>query len=101
MLALHVQIQVKPEHIDAFRAATLINASASRKEAGVVRYDVVQHQDDPTKWALWEIYRNPAGHAAHRETAHYLTWRDTVEPMMAVPRTSVKFGNVFPEDAAW
>lgn len=101
MLALHVQIQVKPQHVDAFRAATLINASASRKEAGVLRYDVVQHLEDPTRWALWEVYRDSAAHAAHRESAHYLTWRDAVEPMMAVPRVGTKYTTVSPDDSQW
>jgi autoinducer 2-degrading protein len=101
VLVIHVQIQVKPEHLKAFRAATLANASASRQEEGVVRFDVVQHQEDPTRWVLWEVYRDPAAHAAHRGTAHYATWRDTVEPMMAATRVGTKYNTVSPEDVAW
>jgi autoinducer 2-degrading protein len=101
MLVIHVQIQVRPDCIEAFRTATLANASASRQEAGVLRYDVVQHQEDPARWLLWEVYRSPAAHAAHRETAHYVTWRDTVESMMAVPRVGTKYHTVSPADDAW
>lgn len=101
MLVIHVQIQVKPEYLAAFRAATLANAEATRREPGAVRYDVVQHSDDPTRWLLWEVYRSPEAHAAHRETAHYLTWRDSVAPMMASPRVGTKYQTVSPEEAAW
>jgi autoinducer 2-degrading protein len=101
MLVIHVQIQVKPDQLASFRAATLENARASRREPGVVRFDVCQQQDDPTRWVLWEIYRNPAAHAAHRETPHYATWRDAVEPMMASTRIGTKLITVDPEEAAW
>ena len=101
MLIIHVYIQVKPEFITAFKTATLANASASVQEPGVARFDVCQQADDPTRFVLMEAYRNPAGHAAHRETSHYVTWRDTVNGMMATTRTSVKFENVFPDDSGW
>ena len=101
MLVVHVHVHVKPEHVDAFKQATLANARASLKEPGVVRFDVVQQQDDPTRFVLIEVYRDAAAAAAHKETAHYPVWRDIVAPMMAAPRQSVKFGNVFPDDANW
>lgn len=101
MLVVHVQVRVKPEAIEAFKAATLANARASVKEPGIARFDVVQQADDPTRFVLVEAYRNAAAPAAHKETAHYATWRDTVAPMMAEPRSSVKYANVFPEDSAW
>jgi (4S)-4-hydroxy-5-phosphonooxypentane-2,3-dione isomerase len=101
MLVVHVQVRVKPESIEAFKAATLANARASVREPGIARFDIVQQADDPTRFLLVEVYRTPAAPAAHKETAHYTTWRDTVAPMMAEPRTSVKFANVFPEDSAW
>ncbi len=101
MLIVHVHVQVKPDCIAAFQAATLANARASVQEPGIARFDVVQQADDPTKFVLVEVYRTAAAPAAHKETAHYATWRDTVAPMMAAPRTSVKFANVFPEDAGW
>lgn len=101
MLILIVNIQVKPEFIEAFKTATLANARASKQEPGLARFDVVQQADDPTRFVLIEAYRSPAGHAAHRETAHYATWRDTVNPMMATTRTSVKCANLFPDDNGW
>jgi quinol monooxygenase YgiN len=101
MLIVHVHVHVKPESVEAFKAATIANASASVREPGIARFDVVQQNDDPTRFVLVEVYRNPAAPGAHKETAHYATWRDTVAPMMASPRTSVKFANVFPPDAGW
>jgi (4S)-4-hydroxy-5-phosphonooxypentane-2,3-dione isomerase len=98
---IHVHVHVKTECVDAFKAATLANAQASVREPGIARFDVVQQADDPTRFVLVEAYRTPTAPAAHKETAHYATWRDTVAPMMASPRTSVKFANVFPDDAAW
>jgi (4S)-4-hydroxy-5-phosphonooxypentane-2,3-dione isomerase len=101
MLIVHVHVQVKPESVDAFQAATILNAQASRQEPGVVRFDVVRQQDDPTRFVLVEVYRDAAAAAAHKETKHYPDWRDAVAPMMATPRTSVKFTNVFPDEANW
>jgi (4S)-4-hydroxy-5-phosphonooxypentane-2,3-dione isomerase len=101
LLVVHVQIRVKPDSIDAFRAATLANASQSVKEPGVARFDVIQDSEDPTRFVLVEVYRTPEAPAAHKETAHYLTWRDTVASMMAEPRTSRKFTNLFPSDEGW
>ncbi len=101
MLVVHVQVHVKPDCIEVFKAATLANAQASVKERGIARFDVVQQQDDPTRFVLVEVYRTPDAPAAHKETPHYQVWRDAVAPMMAQPRTSVKFANVFPEDPGW
>lgn len=97
LIAVHVAVHVKPEAVDAFRAATLVNAKASLQEPGIARFDVMQVQDDPTRFLLVEIYRTGDAQAAHRETAHYLTWRDTVAGMMAEPRAAVKYTSVFPE----
>ncbi|HEX3624405.1 MAG TPA: antibiotic biosynthesis monooxygenase [Verrucomicrobiae bacterium] len=101
MLVVHVHVHVKPEAVEEFKTATLANARASLKEQGVARFDVVQQQDDPARFVFIEIYRDAAAAAAHKETPHYPIWRDTVAPMMAEPRQSVKFNNVFPEDEAW
>lgn len=101
MHIVHVFIHVKPECVDAFTAASLANARASLLEPGVARFDVIQQADAPTRFVLVEVYRSPADQAAHRETAHYATWRDTVAPMMAEPRTATKFTNLFPADEAW
>jgi quinol monooxygenase YgiN len=101
MLIVQVHVQVKPESVEAFKQATLANAQESAKEPGIARFDVVQQQDDPTRFVLVEAYRNVPATAAHKETRHYQTWRDAVAPMMAEPRSSVKFTNVFPNDDGW
>lgn len=101
MLVVHVQVHVKPECVDAFKAATIENARRSLEEPGIARFDVVQQVDDPARFVLVEAYRTAEAPAQHKETAHYAAWRDTVAPMMNTPRTSVKFGNTFPADTAW
>src|SRR4026208_1679292 len=100
-LVSHGHAQVNPEHIDAFKAATLANAQASLREPGIERFDVMQQSDDPTRLVLVEAYRTPAAPGPHKRPAHYATWRDAVAPMMASPRSSVKFDNVFPADSEW
>ena len=101
MLIVHVHVHVKPECVEAFKAATRLNARLSLLELGVLRFDVLQQADDPTKFVLVEIYRDAAAAAAHKETPHYPVWRDAVAPMMAEPRTSVKFEKVYPDDGSW
>ena len=101
MLIVHVQVRVKPGCADAFIAATVANAQASVGEPGIARFDVIRQVDDPDRFLLVEVYRTPEAPAAHKETAHYLLWRDAVAPLMAEPRTSVKFHNCFPADAGW
>ena len=101
MLIVHVFVHVKPERVEAFKAATIENARNSLREPGVARFDVCQRQDDPTRFALAEVYRTAEDPARHKETAHYKKWRDAVEEMMAEPRTSVKYANVFPDDPGW
>jgi autoinducer 2-degrading protein len=100
LVVVFVHVHVLPQHLDAFRAATLANARESVKEPGVARFDVVQEIEDPTRFVLIEAYRGSAGAAAHKETSHYMTWRDAVAGMMAEPRTSKKYENVT-EDTTW
>jgi autoinducer 2-degrading protein len=101
MLIVLVRARVKPEWIEAFMAATLENARQSVLEPGIARFDVVQQMDDPTGFVLVEAYRNSDAPAEHKATAHYAKWRDAVAPMMAEPRSSEKFINVFPDDKVW
>jgi quinol monooxygenase YgiN len=101
MLIVHVHVHVKPEFTDAFREASIENARNSVRETGIARFDVIQQADDPTRFILVEVYRSVEATAAHKETAHYAKWRDTVAHMMAEPRSSVKFANVFPGDEGW
>lgn len=101
LLIVHVHVHVKPEHVDAFHEATLANARESIKEPGIARFDVIQDSEDATRFVFVEVYRTAQAPAAHKETAHYLKWRDTVAPMMAEPRASRKYINRFPDDAGW
>ena len=101
MLVVHVHVHVKPEHVDAFREASLKNATQSIQEPGIVRFDVIQQNDEPTRFVLVEVYRTMDAPAQHKETAHYAQWRDTVADMMAAPRSSVKYSHVFPADQGW
>jgi quinol monooxygenase YgiN len=101
MLVVHVHVHVKPQFVESFRDATMENASKSVQEPGVARFDVVQQSDDPTRFVLVEVYRTADDPARHKETAHYQAWRDTVAGMMAEPRSSTRYDNVFPDDPGW
>ena len=101
MFIVHVHVQVKADQLEAFQAATVENSRDSVQEPGIARFDVIQQQDDPTRFVLVEVYRTAADPARHKETAHYQKWRDTVESMMAKPRSSVKYANVYPDEDGW
>ena len=94
MLILHVHVHVKPDGLEAFKEATIENARHSRLEPGIARFDLIQQNDDPTRFVLVEVYRNVKATADHKETAHYAAWRDRVEPLMAEPRTRVQYTDV-------
>jgi len=101
MLIVHVFVHVLPENVDVFVAATEANALESRKESGVVRFDL--HREDGTtdRFILVEMYKTDEDPARHKETAHYATWKTAVEPWMAEPRRSVKYRAVSPSADAW
>jgi autoinducer 2-degrading protein len=101
MFIVHVFVHVKPDRIEEFKKASLENARNSVLEPGIARFDVVQHLEDPARFILVEVYRTPEDPARHKETAHYQTWRDTVEDMMAESRTSIKLANLFPDEKGW
>jgi len=101
MFIVHVFVHVKADQVEAFRTATLENARSSMQEPGIAGFDVIQQQDDSTRFVLVEVYRTSDDPARHKETAHYQKWRDTVADMMAEPRTSVKYTNVFPDEQGW
>jgi quinol monooxygenase YgiN len=101
MLIVHVHVRVKPESVADFRQATIENARSSVQEPGIVRFDVLEQQDDPTRFVLIEVYRSLEAAAAHKETTHYAKWRDVVANMMAESRQSVKYSEVFPEPQDW
>ena len=101
MLVVHVYVHVKPDQVEVFKEASLENARNSVQEPGVARFDVCQAQDDPARFVLVEVYRSPEDPARHKGTAHYGKWRDAVADMMAEPRGSAKYDNVFPDEAGW
>ena len=101
MLIVHVQVHVKPEHIEAFKLATIENAANSVKEPGIARFDVVQQADDPTRFVLVEAYRDTEATTHHKATAHYHAWAETVADMLAEPRSRVVYGNIFPAGQGW
>lgn len=102
MHIVHVFVHVKPEFVEEFKAASLLNAQNSIQEPGVARFDVIQQQDDPTQFVLLEVYRDAdSAPAAHKATEHYATWRDTVADMMAEPRYAIKYDNIYPADEGW
>ena len=101
LLIVHVDIAVVPEELEAFLAATADNAAASRDEPGVVRFDVLSDRADSNHITLAEIYVDEAAATAHKDTAHYARWRDTVAPMMARPRKATRYVNTSPDDQDW
>jgi quinol monooxygenase YgiN len=101
VLIVHVHVHVTADSVEAFAAATRENARHSVEEPGVVRFDVVQQEDDPTRFVLVEVYRTAEDPARHKATAHYAAWRDAVEPMMAEPRRSVRYRALAPDEARW
>jgi (4S)-4-hydroxy-5-phosphonooxypentane-2,3-dione isomerase len=100
-LVVLVYVHVKPGTADAFREASILNARQSRKEPGVLRFDVIQQADAPDRFVLVEVYRDAAAAAAHKETPHYAAWRDAVAGWMAEPRSSVKYAGIDPPADAW
>lgn len=101
MLVIHVFVHVKPDTLEKFKAAAIENARNSVQEPDVARFDVIQQQDDPTRFVIVEVYRTPEGPIRHKETAHYRKWRDTVADMMEEPRSSIRYENIFPDDHGW
>lgn len=100
MILVHVHVHVLPESVESFKTATLENARQSLREPGIARFDVLQQEDDPTRYLLIEVYRTVDAPAAHKETLHYQKWRDTVAPWMASPRRSVRYTQLHPHDAS-
>jgi quinol monooxygenase YgiN len=101
MFIVHVFVHVKPDKVEEFKSASMENARNSVKESGIARFDVIQQQDDPSRFVLVEVYRTADDPARHKETQHYQKWRDTVEYMMAAPRRAIKYQNIFPGESGW
>lgn len=101
MFIVHVFVHVKSDKVAEFKSASIENARNSLKEPGIARFDVIQQQDDPSRFVLVEVYRTANDPARHKETPHYQKWRDTVEEMMAEPRRAIKYQNIFPDESGW
>lgn len=101
MFIVHIFVHVKEDYIEAFKTATIENAKNSINEAGIARFDFVEQQDDATRFVLVEVYRTAQDLAKHKETVHYRKWRDTVEDMMAEPRSAIKYNNIHPDENGW
>lgn len=97
-----VSVYVKPAFVNAFIEATVKNHNESTKEPGNLRFDILQCEKDPCRFMLYEAYESDDAAAAHKKTAHYLTWRETVADWMAQPREGVKYKIVRPlEKSQW
>lgn len=101
MVIMHVHVHIKPDRVEEFKQATIMNASNSVKEPGIARFDVIQSVEDPTRFVLTEVYRQEEAMAAHKNTAHYHAWLEKVGDMFAEPRTRTLYKNIFPEDQGW
>jgi len=101
MLIVLVHVHVKPEYVDAFKEISVENARNSVQEPGIARFDVIQQKDDPARFILVEVYRTAEDPARHKETAHYKVWKDKAESMMAEPRVSYKYDNIYPDETGW
>lgn len=95
MYVVAVTIFVKPDFTQPFIEATLDNARNTRLEPGNLRFDVLAAEDDPTRFMLYEVYREREDFAKHQQTPHYLRWRDAVTDWMAQPRVGVKHHPIF------
>ena len=102
MYVVCVQVHVKPEHIDEFIQATRANHEGTRKnEPGNVRWDLLQSEEDPARFFIYEVYQTKEDFPKHQDTQHYKRWREVVASWMAEPRVGVKYFNVFPDDKSW
>jgi autoinducer 2-degrading protein len=95
-----VYVHVKPEHVTDFIASMRVNHEQSVLEPGNLRFDILQSADDPTRFVAYEAYRDEASAKAHKETAHYLAWRDAAADWMAEPRQGARYDGLFPVDPA-
>ncbi len=101
MLVVHVHVHIKEDKIEEFKKISLENAQNSLGEPGIARFDVIQQNDDKSKFVLTEVYKTTDAPAKHKETEHYKKWKGSVADMMTEPRYSVKFSNLFPDDSDW
>jgi autoinducer 2-degrading protein len=97
MIVTCVYVHVRPEAVGEFIRVSEVNHTESVKEPGNIRFDFIQQADDPLRFMFYEAYESEEAAAAHKNTAHYLKWRETVQDMMAEPRRGVKYNILQPE----
>jgi (4S)-4-hydroxy-5-phosphonooxypentane-2,3-dione isomerase len=98
MIVTCVHVHIKPEFIDSFIEASVLNHKGSVKESGNLRFDLVQQADDPTHFMLYEAFESEEAVLTHKTMDHYLKWRDTVKEMMAEPRYGIKYNILEPKE---
>ncbi|MBN8217100.1 MAG: antibiotic biosynthesis monooxygenase [Spirochaetes bacterium] len=102
MYVVCVTSKVKPEFVEAYVAASLENARATRQEPGNLRFDVLRGCDQKDLVFFYEVYRRKEDFAAHQQNPHYFKWKEAVKDYLAEPRVGVKYENVFPaDDGLW
>jgi autoinducer 2-degrading protein len=101
MYVVHVEVHVKEGHREQFIAAIVENARNTRREPGNVRFDVLEREQDPLRFLLYEVYRTPEDFAAHQRTPHYLAFKEAVADWMAEPRVGTRYRSLFPADSDW
>lgn len=97
MFVTIVHIEVLPAYIEPFIEASTVNHRESVKEPGNLRFDLLRNDDNPNRFVLYEAYVNESSAAAHKETPHYLQWRETVAPWMAKPREGIRYTGLQPQ----
>ena len=101
MQVLFVTLHVKPDKVDDFLALVEYNHQNTRQEPGNLRFDALRSNDDPTQFALYEVYRTPDDLTAHQGTAHYARWKSTIDGLLAEPRHRAMFTTLVPPDGGW
>ena len=97
MIVRVISLRVKPEDIEDFKTVSITNHSGSMKEPGVLRFDVLQSESNPAEFLLYEVYESQEAALTHKETVHYLKWKEAIEPMMAEPRKRASYKLIAPE----
>ena len=95
MYVVSVTIFVKPEFREPFIEATYANATGTRLESGNIRFDVLQAEEDPDRFMLYEVYVTKEDFTRHQQTAHYATWKNAVSEWMAQLRQAVRLSPLF------
>ncbi len=96
MFVTTVMVHVKSDHIDDFIEETVRNHQASIEETGNMRFDVLQSEEDPARFLLYEAYDSKQAAAAHKDTEHYKRWRERVAEWMAEPRQGIVYNGIRP-----